>query len=338
MLTQARFTSRAYRALRTLGGFPVTVILLGSDATDLGGRQSDYIVFTSARNGDGDLYVMNPDGSGIRRITTTAGPSRSGSGKFSPDGRQLLFQSNREGVWEPIRNPPANVFPAPTQQYSVRVYLVSVDGGEPTRVSSGPGMDQVPVFMRDGTRFSFTGTRDGNFEVYLASVASADVKRLTFNNATDFATDWSPDGSKLLFQSNRAAFGKVGANLQTEFDVFAVGPQGENDDDVVQLTDSPGFDGMAVWSPDGTKIAFVSARAGGPQVFTMNADGSAVRQLTTSAGGNYEPAWSPDGKAIAFVSVRDQNAEIYSIRADGTGERRLTTHPAVDMAPAWGRR
>jgi TolB protein len=97
-----------------------------------------------------------------------------------------------------------------------------------------------------------------------------------------------------------------------------------------------------VWSPDGTKILFVSLGyvdgAFNVDVYVMNADGSQRVRLTTTAGGDFEPSWSPDSRKIAFSSQRNGREEIYIINADGTGEHRLHAAEASvgsEQYPAW---
>jgi Tol biopolymer transport system component len=88
------------------------------------------------------------------------------------------------------------------------------------------------------------------------------------------------------------------------------------------------------FSPDGTKIAFASARTGSLDVYVMGADGSSTRPVTTTHGNQSEPTWSPDGSEIAYQS--DQNGDhIYVVRADGAGARRLTSDLAPEIEPAW---
>jgi Tol biopolymer transport system component len=88
------------------------------------------------------------------------------------------------------------------------------------------------------------------------------------------------------------------------------------------------------YSPDGSEIAFASARSGALDVYVMAADGSGTRRLTTGSGNESEPTWSPDGSEIAYQS--DQNGDhIYVMRADGTQSRRLTKDLAPEIEPAW---
>ena len=96
----------------------------------------------------------------------------------------------------------------------------------------------------------------------------------------------SPDGKKIAFTSSRAAPGGIGA--PNDFQIYVMSPNGSSP---VQLTNVPGRNIVPVFSPDGTKIAFASERAGGVlHVFVMNADGTNVRQLTSGADPDSEPA------------------------------------------------
>ena len=88
------------------------------------------------------------------------------------------------------------------------------------------------------------------------------------------------------------------------------------------------------FSPDGSKIAFVSTRTGSYQIFVMNADGSNQTQLTNVAGNTY-PSWSPDGTKILFGSSRSGNDDLFVMNADGSNVKQLTTDPGVDAAGVW---
>ncbi len=89
------------------------------------------------------------------------------------------------------------------------------------------------------------------------------------------------------------------------------------------------------WSPDGTRIAFITNRIGARQIFVMNADGTGLVRLTDHLVGNGAPAWSPDGRQIAFTSRHFGNDEIFVINADGTELVNRTYHPADDANPVW---
>src|SRR5439155_12091092 len=86
----------------------------------------------------------------------------------------------------------------------------------------------------------------------------------------------------------------------------------------VNLTNNPVDDAYPVWSPDGSKIAFYTARDGNYEVYVMNADGSGQVNLTNNAAADYYPAWSPDGSKILLDSGRNGGGypEIYDMNAD----------------------
>jgi len=115
-------------------------------------------------------------------------------------------------------------------------------------------------------------------------------------------------------------------------DIYVMNADGSG---VGQLTNTASVE-VFVWSPDGTRIAFVSVRDLGFEIYVMNADGSGVTQLTnTGAYAHPSFAWSPDGTRIAFSGDRDGNREIYVMNADGSGQVNLTNNPGSDFAPAW---
>jgi len=109
-----------------------------------------------------------------------------------------------------------------------------------------------------------------------------------------------------------------------------------------RLTNTPGTDTWAAWSPDGTKIAFASSRSGNNEIYVMNADGTGQTRVTDTppldpqdpsfTGG---PRWSPDGTKIAFTTNKDFNYEIYVMNANGTGQTRLTNLATDDESPDW---
>lgn len=104
--------------------------------------------------------------------------------------------------------------------------------------------------------------------------------------------------------------------------IYTMKPDGS---DLRQLTTSP-YDYQAVWSPDGTRIAFTSRRDENEEIYVMNADGSDQVNLTNHPAKDCEPGWSPDGTQLVFVSTRDGNAEIYTMNADGGNIQRLTDY------------
>jgi Tol biopolymer transport system component len=132
---------------------------------------------------------------------------------------------------------------------------------------------------------------------------------------------------KIVFTSNRTG----------NFEIYAMNADGSG---VTQLTNDPGEDREPVWSPDGTKIAFVSFGAAvvgsSSDIMLMNADGTGLTNLTKFTGFDDEPAWSPDGTKIAWRTNRAaKDAEVFVMNADGTNPVQLTNHAGVDDEPSW---
>ncbi len=120
-----------------------------------------------------------------------------------------------------------------------------------------------------------------------------------------------------------------------QHDVWVMEPDGSSP---TRLTTSLAYDDQPKWSPDSSKIVFMSGRDGNFEIYTMNPDGTAQTRITNNILGDGFPVWSPDGNKIAFVRGNLNNAstfEIWVMNANGTGELRLTTDSAIDATPSW---
>jgi TolB protein len=108
-----------------------------------------------------------------------------------------------------------------------------------------------------------------------------------------------------------------------------------NTQGIYNLTSHAGNDYSPVWSPDSTRIAFVSDRDGNHEIYVVDVGGENLQKLTDHPSNDREPQWSPDGTMIAFISKRDGNDDVFVMDADGGNLRNLTNHPSSDYAPLW---
>jgi Tol biopolymer transport system component len=265
------------------------------------------IAFTSDRDGDKNIYVMEVDGTNQHRLTDDA------SGDWSPawslDGR-LAFYSGRDG--------------------NIEVYVMNGDGSDQHNVSQHPGRDswpyneQPPSWSPDG-RLAFYSNRDeGRYEIY---VVEADGSGLQELDVCGMSPVWSPDGRSILFAC-------PGSTL---WEICIMSADGLNRRSLTTLN----LDHNQWWkqfslSPDGRSIAIShSYTDDNYEVYIMDVDGSNWRRLTENPASDVHPTWSPDGRSIAFASNRSGNFEIYVVDVDGSNLRNLTQHPADDTTPAW---
>jgi Tol biopolymer transport system component len=300
----------------------VVVVAVGSITYYwFGGRDADdgivpftfKIAFVSERDGDGEIYVMDDDGSSQTNLTNN--PAYDAYPAWSPDGSKIAFTSNRVGGAE--------------------IYVMDDDGSNQTNLTNNPAYDAYPTWSPDGNQIAFVSGRDGNAEIYVMDADGSNQTNLTNNPANDTYPAWSPDPdiSKIAFTSNRV-FGQA--------EIYVMDDDGSNQTNLTNSIES--YDAYPAWSHDGSKIAFTSYRYSDAEIYVMDDDGSNQTNLTNNPAYDAYPAWSPDPEVskIAFVSDRHGGPlgtigayrEIYVMDADGSNPTSLTNYPANDNYPA----
>jgi TolB protein len=240
----------------------------GTDARSLGNGLSPVwspngrmLAFDALANRNYDIWVMRPDGSARRRITTNPAPDFFAS--WSPDGLSLVFTSDR-GAGDDL-------------------YVIGVDAAGERQLTTDPAPDWGPAWSPEGTRIAFAGNSRGNLEVEVVNVDGTGRLALTDHPEPDYDPAWSPDGTRIAFTSERDG----NAN------VYVMNADGTA---VAQLTDDPGGDFRPAWAPDGTLIAFESTRdprTFDRDVFVMNADGTDERRLRAADENARDVDWQP---------------------------------------------
>jgi TolB protein len=176
----------------------------------------------------------------------------------------------------------------------------------------------------------------GQVGVFIAASDGSDEHPLLSASDTDYDPVWAPDGSSIVFTSERDGSAEL----------YRVKPDGSG---LERLTNDPAYDDQAAFSPDGKQLVFVTTRSGGHAVlWTMDLATRRVRPLTSGTGGDFRPSWSPDGKWIAFSSGRGnpfpfshgrwerlQLADIYVIHPDSSGVKKITSGGNFCGSPKW---
>jgi len=262
------------------------------------------ILIASDREGDFDVYTMNPDGS--RPENLTGHPAMDGRPAWSPDGTEIAFFSDRTNGGD--------------------IYVMDADGTHLRQLTDDPAWDGAPAWSPDGARIAFHTARGGWFAVYLMDADGSDEVLLATSIGGATGPSWSPTGDEIVYH----AVGQ-GANDLLVVDVNLRAARDITPDTFTSIEEA------AVWSPDGSKIAFQTNRDGNYEVYVMDADGTAPVDLTRSPADDGFPTWSPDGTRIAFQSDREGDYEVYSMDANGGNVVQLTDrHSAEDGQPAWG--
>ena len=285
------------------------------------------VLFTTRRNGNFEIYVMNPDGS--QQINLTSHPDSDTYGCWSPDGTKIAFVSHRDGNGE--------------------IYVMNADGSAPTNLTRHAAGDWHPCWSPDGSRIAFQTDREGpmlaveeispkiifpfNVEIFVMNADGSGQVNLTNHPSWDGFPSWTSDGNQIAFQTDRHASSVMLMDIvDMGFEIYIMNANGSAQ---TRLTYTEGNDTIPSCSPTGSTIVYQSSDGGDWEICTVRTNGSARAMLTQNEVSDSAPSWSPDGEWIAFHSMRDGNQEIYKMRPDGTQQTRLTTNPEWDWGASW---
>ena len=280
----------------------------------------ETIVYSSIQPSNWDLYLFERSGSRPRRLTKHPGLDYNGA--FSPDGRWVVFTSERSG--------------------SPDLYVLDLHGDAAARpLIESPAMEDAAAFSPDGRRLLFVSTRSGNADIFVVPFepegppSRAKATNLTQHAAGDYNPAFSPDGTQILFSSSRdtsvatsTAPGPPPTYLASELYVMQADGTG-----VRRLTWHDSWDGAPAWTPDGQAVVFYSQRDGEPRIYRAGIGGGVPAPISAKDEAALSPAFGPDGR-LAFTTRRSDRWTIVTTRLDGS-DMRVESDAARDYwAPA----
>jgi Tol biopolymer transport system component len=300
----------------------------------------------SLRGPEDDLAL--PAEKHLRNVRQLTFGGENAEAYFSGDGRELIFQSKRDG------------------RECDQIYTMGAEGGSNVRmVSTGGGKTTCSYFFPRKGRILYASTHLGGrecppapdyrrtgyvwpiyptYDIFTARADGSDLKRLTDTPGYDAEATVSTDGRKIVFTSMRSG----------DLDIYTMDADGRN---VKRLTTELGYDGGPFFSRDGHQIVYRSYHPRTPaeverykqklaenlieptvfELWVMNADGTNKRQVTKLGAASFAPYFFPDGRRIIFASnVNDpkgRNFDLYTVNVDGTGLERITYEETFDGFP-----
>jgi TolB protein len=257
------------------------------------------ISFTSDRDGSKEIYLMDADGQGQRRIT--GHKSISLSPAWRPQGDSIAYVSFFGG--------------APG------LYLVELATGNKKPLVTDGGLNISPSWSPDGTQITFARSVAGNSEIFVANADGGNLRRLTTSPGIDTNPAWSPSGREIAFTSSRSGNPHI----------YVMDAEGAN---VRRITFSGEYNDGASWRPDGTQIVYASRRGNLFDIAATDLVTLESRTIMSAPGSKEAPSFSPDGRRVAFAWSQGGSTQIYVMGADGTEPRRLTSQ-GNNSGPDW---
>ena len=256
------------------------------------------IVFTSRRDRNNEIYVMDADGGNQENLTNH--PAYDATPDWSPDGRKIVFVSTRDGGVS-------------------QIHIMNADGKNVIRLTDGQGGKRDPAWSPNGRKIAFTVSADLiNNWVHHIAVMDADGRNREKLEDQASEPSWSPDGKQIAFVSSR--------DDRMTHEIYVIDADGQG---MKRVTHDIVGQHRPAFSPDGRRIAYMAEHEGFSHLYVVGADGKNRVRLTHNEENHWAPAWSPDGQVIAYyvwdgILEGKLHGTIHLMAADGRYIRQLS--------------
>lgn len=228
-------------------------------------------------------------------------------------------------------NPQVTIVPPPGQATAIpsTTTIAPTTNTNSTIAPTIPAATPTPLVVAASplnaeTVIAFSSDRDGDAEIFSINGDGSGLRQMTFNNATDDAPAWSPDGTQIAFESD----------IDGDFDLYIMNADGSN---LRKITTNDIGDWGPAWSPDGTKLAFHTEIGGDLEIYTINVDGSGLRQMTNNSTNDRSVSWSPDGTQLVYHHIDEASRrEIHIVDVNTLAVRTITDNTFYDGLADWG--
>jgi TolB protein len=260
------------------------------------------LVYASTRNSERpDIFLKKVDGATLTQLT--GDPADDLQPRFSPDGNQVVFASNRSGNWD--------------------IWLINRDGTGLMQLTGDHTDEVAPCWSPDGSQIAYTvwGNRSRQWEIWTLSLAQPGVRHFL---AYGMFPDWSPDGGKIAFQRAR----QRGSHLFSVWTMELVGGEARRPTEVAHRDNAACI--APRWSPDGLMLVYcvvngdaapASKHPGAPSaadIWVVEIENGIRMKLTDGAQPAFNPVWAEDGR-VFFVSTQTGTENVWSLTAELNG-------------------